>query len=280
MMSKTAITILSLAFVIAALIIWGRINWSSYTSKLIEKVVTESTKTGKRVNLNETASLPDPVKRYFHYTLKDGLPIINRIYISQAGGFRAKPGMTEWSEMKAAQHFSIKPRAFVWNSQISILPMLSISVCDSYINGKGMMKGKLISLITLIDAHDEKELNMGALQRYLAESVWFPTSLLPSQGVTWEKIDESKARATITDSGTTVSLEFEFNEKGEAVSVYAPGRYREVAGSFEPTPWKGSFSKYIEIDGYRIPSKGEVEWHLKDKKYPYWKAKIMNVKFE
>ena len=92
------------------------------------------------------------------------------------------------------------------------------------------MKGKLISFIIVIDAQDEEKLDKGALQRYLAESVWFPTSLLPSQGVTWEGIDNTKARATITDSGITVSLEFKFNQKGEVISVYAPERYRETAG--------------------------------------------------
>ncbi len=101
---------------------------------------------------------------------------------------------------------------------------------------EGRMKGKLLSLFTIIDARDHRELNEGALQRFLAEVVWFPTALLPSQGVTWTVLDNHKAKATITDSDITTSLEFEFNEKGEVVSVYTPSRYREVSGKYEPTP--------------------------------------------
>ena len=149
-----------------------------------------------------------------------------------------------------------------------------------YINGKGEMKGKLLSLVTLIDARDAEKLDKGALQRYLAEGVWFPTSLLPSQGVVWEGIDDSSARATITDAATTVSLEFSFNEEGEATSVYTPARYREVDGQYEPTPWKGYFSAYIEKDGYRIPSTGTVEWHLGSKVYRYWKAELSDIRYE
>lgn len=279
-MMPIIITSLILLIVLMALLAWGRLNWSQYTSRLSEKLISDSVNSDQHVNLDEVALLPDPVKRYFHHVLKNGQPIINRAHISQIGGFRAKPEMTEWSEMKADQHFSATPKAFVWNSHISILPMLSINVCDAYTNGKGKMKGKLISLITLIDAHDEEELNQGALQRYLAEAVWFPTSLLPSQGVTWEEINHSQAKATLSDSGITVSLEFEFNEKGEAVSVYTPARYREVAGHYELTPWKGTFTEYIDAGGYRIPSEGKVEWHLKDKKYPYWRAKIVDVSYE
>jgi hypothetical protein len=233
-----------------------------------------------KVNLDEVEDLPLPVKRYFHHVLKNGQPMITKVFLSQHGGFRAKPDMTEWSEMNAVQYFSSKPRAFVWDAQISLVPAISILVCDSYINGKGGMKGKLLSLFPLIDAHDDNKLDQGALQRYLAEAVWFPTSLLPSQGVVWEEIDSSKAKATIMDAGISISLEFEFNERGEVISVYSPGRYREVNGTYEPTPWKGRFSDYIDIDGYRIPSQGEVEWHLKDKIYSYWKAELVEVRYE
>lgn len=47
------------------------------------------------------------------------------------------------------------------------------------------MKGKFLSLFPLFDAQNQRKLDEGALQRYLAEAIWFPTALLPSQGVTW-----------------------------------------------------------------------------------------------
>ncbi|GBE18485.1 hypothetical protein BMS3Abin16_01089 [archaeon BMS3Abin16] len=279
-MAKMIVVLLFLVVSISALLIWGRLSWSQYTTNLSEKVMNRAIETQEVVDLDEVDELPSPVKKYFHHVLKKGQPIISKVFISQNGGFRAKPEMAGWSEMKAVQYFSSEPRAFVWDSQIFILPLVSINVCDSYIDGKGSMTGKFLSLFTLINSHDEEELNAGALQRYLAEAVWFPTSLLPSQGISWEEIDSSKAKATITDSGITVSLEFEFNERGEAVSVYTPGRYREVKGKYELTPWKGRFSNYIEVEGYRIPTKAEVEWHLKDKTYPYWKAELIEVRYD
>ena len=182
--------------------------------------------------------------------------------------------------MEAKQYFSSNPRSFVWNSSISIAPGLFIKVCDSYIEGKGEIFGKFLSIFTLIDEKNKKELNEGALQRYLAESVWFPTALLPSQGVTWEVIDEYKAKATITVSGINVSLDFEFNDTGEIISVYTPSRYREVSGKYEPTPWMGKYSNYIDYNGYLIPQMGRVEWHLEDQIYPYWKATIIEIVYD
>ncbi len=232
------------------------------------------------VNLEEVNELPKPVKRYFHLVLKDGMPIINRAFVSQIGGFRIKPEMKNWSKMQAEQYFSSNPRAFIWSSTISIIPGIYISVCDSYINGKGRMKGKFLSLFTLFDAQNQRELDEGAMQRYLAEAVWFPTALLPSQGVTWTALNDHKAEAAITDSDITASLEFEFNEKGEIVSIYTPSRYREVSGKYELTPWKGRLSRYISTNDYLIPQEVEVEWHLKDRVYPYWKASLQEIRYD
>lgn len=267
--------------IIAAVLLWReKVNWAKYTAEQFHKIKSSLLPAGGSVNLKELAGLPEPVRRYFKLVLKDSAPIIKSTFISQIGGFRAKPKMKGWSEMRAEQLFTSHPRAFVWHSAISVLPGLTIKVCDSYIEGKGGMKGKIFSLLTLIDSKNQRELDEGALQRYLAEAVWFPTALLPSQGVVWTALDSHHAKAAITDSGLTVSLEFEFNDKGEVVSIYTPSRYREVSGTYEPTPWKGSFSNYIHVDGYLIPEKGAVEWHLKDQVYPYWKAKLQDIRYE
>jgi len=276
---KILATILFVIVILAILLWRGRSNWAQYISTQQKKVKANASDKITYINLNEVNNLPEPVKKYFQLVLKDGAPIINHAFVSQAGGFRARPEMKEWSKMEAEQYFSSRPRAFVWNATISIEPGLSISVCDSYIDGSGEMKGKIMKLFTLIDAKNQNELNEGALQRYLAEAVWFPTALLPSQGITWTRLDDHRAKATITDSGISTSLEFEFNQKGEIVSVYTPSRYKEISGKYEATPWKGSYSKYINVNDYLIPQQGEVEWHLKDQVYPYWKASLREIKY-
>ena len=279
-MMEILAVILLIIVVFAILLCRGQSTWSQYRSIQSQKVKSAASREIRYVNLEEVKELPEPVKKYFHLVLKDGMPIINRAFVSQVGGFRSKPEMTEWSKMVAEQYFSTRPRAFVWNSTISIVPGVSISVSDSYIKGKGRMKGKLLSLFTIIDAQNQRELTEGALQRFLAEAVWFPTALLPGQGVTWTASDDHKAKATITDFDITTSLEFEFNKKGEVVSVYTPSRYREVAGKYEPTPWKGRLSEYINANDCLIPRDVEVEWHLKDQVYPYVKVSLREIRYD
>jgi hypothetical protein len=282
MMIKTLVIILIvIVIVVAALLSWGRWQWRQYVAKLSGQMLSEAQPVANgRVRLAETDTLPEPVKRYFHHVLQEGQSLIKTTRLHQEGGFRTSPDTKDWLPLRADQYFSTVPHAFVWDASITMLPGLSVDVCDSYRQGRGNMNGKILALFPVIKTAEDRRLNQAALQRWLAEAVWFPTALLPSQGIVWEAIDTTHANATLTDSEVSVALEFEFNDLGEIVSVYTPGRYREVEGDYVLAPWKGYFCDYIEVGGYRIPSQGKVEWHLKDQTYPYWRGEVRDVRYE
>ncbi len=254
-------------------------QWSQYVSSLVGQVVQNASALDRTVDLAETNGLPEPVKRYFHQALKDGLPLISQAYLIQKGGFRTRPEMEGWAKLSARQAFSSDPKALVWDAKIAVAPAVSVRVCDVYQNGTGAMKAALFSMVPLVDVNGGEEIDQGALMRYLAEALWFPTALLPSQGVVWEAIDENRARATMVDAGNTASLEFSFNDEGEIVSVYSPARYREVDGAYIPTPWEGRFADYTEVNGYRVPIEAEVAWHLPDGVFHYWRAMIVEIHY-
>ncbi len=163
---------------------------------------------------------------------------------------------------------------------MQINPLMNVRVRDAYLDGKGMMHGEILSLFSVVDAHDDARLDAGALQRYLAEAVWLPTALLPSENLRWSAIDDRRALATLTAAGTTVSLEFSFSESGEVTGISAPVRYREVNGRYEPTPWAGRFWNYEERSGMMIPVEGEVEWQMPEGAEPYWRGRIVDASYD
>lgn len=116
--------------------------------------------------------------------------------------------------------------------------------------------------------------------RFLAEATWYPTALLPSQGVRWSEVSDSSARATLTDGAVSVTLLFMFNEEGLVERVRAEARGRTVGGLTVPTPWEGRFWNYAERDGIRIPLNGEVVWLLPEGEKPYWRGRISEVTYE
>jgi len=259
----------------------GNILWKRSTSKLVDQLISSSEPfSGAVYNPKMLDGLPPPVQRYFRLVLKNGQPLIRSASLSQTGEFNMGESKGGWLPFQARQHFAASSPGFVWDARISMMPLVSVGVRDGYVNGRGGMQAKILAIIPVLNEGGKTELNESALQRYLAEAAWIPTALLPGQGVQWSEIDDNSALATLTDSGITVSLEFEFNEIGEITGVYTPGRYREVNGEYELTPWTGSFRKYEDRHGIRLPLEGEVEWQLPEGSLPYWKGQITEIQYD
>jgi hypothetical protein len=141
------------------------------------------------------------------------------------------------------------------------------------------MRAALLGTITAVDAASTPELDSAALHRYLAEAVWLPTVLLPSQGVEWSPLTETSARASLSAGGVTVTLDFRFGPDGFVQSVFTPARFRDVNGSNVPTPWEGCFTRYEERGGLRVPVEAEVAWLLPDRRMTYWRGVPMEIHY-
>jgi len=228
------------------------------------------------------ARLPAPVARYFAVALPDGLTRIRGAHIRWAGEFQTRPG-AGWRPFEAEQDFTTSPPGFVWDARIQMMPLVRVHVRDAYVVGEGAMVGKVGGLITVVDEGGTAEMAAGALTRWLGEAVWFPTALLPTGtnggGVRWDAMDDSTARATVTDGGTTVSAEFHFAPTGEITRMTAL-RYRDVNGTGVLTPFEGQYRNYARHGGVSIPMAAEVAWLLPDGRFPYWRGRPVVVRFD
>jgi hypothetical protein len=264
---------------VAAVVI-GNLVWKRGTAQAVRRLASEAPAASPGVfSREQLAGLPAPVVRYFEHVLTPGQRLLRGARLEHAGTFRG--GLDEpWSPFTSVQHFSVRPPGFVWDAAIHLAPLLTVRVRDSYVGGTGGMHGMIASLIPVVNQSGGAALNEGALHRLLAEMVWLPTALLPGHGVTWSPIDDSRARATLSDSGTTVWLDFHFNAAGEVVRVATPARYRDVEGTAVPTPWEGTFGSYEEVDGLRVPREGAVEWILPEGRLAYWRGRIVRSEYD
>jgi len=136
------------------------------------------------------------------------------------------------------------------------------------------------AVLTVADARGTPEMARGELMRFLAEATWYPTRLLPGNGMSWDAIDDSTARATLRDSVVDASLEFHFDAQGFVREVSTSARDRTVGDRLVPTPWRGRFWNYALRNGMRIPLDGEVEWVLPGGPLPYWRGHIASITSE
>ncbi len=257
----------------------GSVAWSRTTERLLEHLKDTPSNGGPTVfSPDELEGLPAPVARYFEFALTPGQPVIRRARIEHRGEFRG--GLDAgWGPFHSVQHFTVNRPGFVWDAKIEMAPLVSVRVRDSYIDGRAGMLARVAGLIPVVDQEGAPALNSGALHRYFLESTWFPTALLPSQGVRWEPIDDSSARATFSDSGITLSMDVHFGEQGEIVRVEAQ-RMRDVDGVGVPTPFVGHVREYQRVDGMMIPVDGEVEWILPEGRWSFWRGRITDVKYD
>ncbi len=259
----------------------GTIRWDSTTHAMVEKMLAAGAgQSATTVSFKNLDKLPAPAARYFRMALRDGQPLVRSAHILHRGEFLTNPKGSGWSTFASTQNFSVHPPGFVWDASIRFAPLMDVRVRDSYLSGKGSMEATSLAIVPVMNQHGKAELNEGALQRYLAEAVWFPTALLPEAGVVWSAIDDSRVRARLEDSGTRVSLEFTVNGKGEVTRIYSSGRYREADGKFELTPWVVQVGTYEERGGMRIPMEAEVAWQLPGGVQPYWKGRIVDAQYD
>jgi hypothetical protein len=233
-----------------------------------------------RVSFAALEGLPPPVVRYFKRFLRDGQRFILVGHLEQEGRLRTGTRSNRWLSFEARQVIVPSAPGFVWDARVSLLPLLHLRVRDAYVGGTGSGRVSLLSAITLAADSGGEQLNSGALHRYLAEAVWYPTALLPGASLEWRPIDGSRALATLTDSGTSVSLEFRFDGEGEVTGIYSPGRWGKFGKEYRQAPWEGHFRHYREQDGMLVPSEADVGWYREDEWQPVWEGKIRRVSYQ
>ncbi len=275
------IGILILASIGIAIVVYGKYRWRTNTDRLRAKFASErQTIEPKFYSQTELEGLPAPVQRFFRKVLKDGQPLIASVNLSQKGQFNMSETEVKWNPFTATQIVITQGPGFDWDGHIQIVPGLNTLVHDTYRSGVGNLHASLLGLFTVADMHDTSELNQGELMRFFAEATWYPTALLPSQGVLWEAIDQHSARGTLTDGKTTVSLVFRFNAEGTIETFRADARYGTFGGKLSAMPWCGRMWDYAVRDGMYIPLNGEVGWERSEGIWLYYKGRVTEIEYE
>lgn len=276
-----AIVLVVLVFFVVVAILYGSKCWQADTRKLHARMEAASVPIAPTsYDPHELDGLPAPVQRYFRTALKEGQPLVAAVSIEHTGTFNMSETGEQWKSFSSAQRVIIQRPGFVWAARIRMAPGMSVYVHDAYVAGEGVLTAKLFGLLTVMEQPSTSELAHGELMRFFAEAAWYPTALLPSQGVSWETIDDTRASATLTDGTMTVKLMFQFDAQGLISSVRSNGRFRQVDGVLVAAPWQGRYWGYEERNGMLVPLAGEVEWLLADGAKPYWRGRIERIQYE
>ena len=273
--------ILGLVVIVAVVILHGEFCWRAGTRELRDRLEAARLPIEPKVfDEGELESLPGPVQRYFGAVLEDGQPIVAAVSVEHTGTLDMGKTAQQWKPFTSTQRVVTSRPGFDWDGRVAMMPALPVLVHDAYAAGEGILHAAVLGLVSVVNLRGTGEVAQGELMRFFAEAAWYPTALLPSQGVLWDAVDEQSARATLKDGDLTVTLLFRFNEDGLIATVRAEARGRMVGGAVVPTPWHGRFWNYAIREGMRVPLDGEVAWLLPEGAKPYWRGRITKLSYE
>jgi uncharacterized protein DUF6544 len=203
------------------------------------------------------ADLPGPVARYLRYTGVVGKPFPGTVRLRQKGTMPVGPGQ-RWLPLDAEEHYSVQPPGFVWAGTARLGPLPVARARDMYAEGTGRMLVKVASLWPVVDASGA-QMDQGEMMRYLSEMIWFPAAFLAGN-ISFEAVDDSSARVTLTDHGRTATGTLVFDREGK-VTDFVAQRYR-TPGASSPDTWSTPITGYGEYEGLRLPARGKAVYKL------------------
>lgn len=282
MLSVILMLLACVAVGLAAAVIFGAHRWTLRTRELRAQLdAGRMPVRPQTVDFRELEGLSAPVRRFFGAALTQGQPMVAEVRVRHRGSFNMGENNDQWKPFTSDQKVVAQRPGFDWDGRIEVIPGLPVRVHDAYIAGEGYLHASLLGLFPLANVHGaDDDMAASELMRFFAEAAWYPTVLLPSQGVRWEPCDDRSAYATLTDGRISVTMLFVFDDSGLIETVHAEARGRMVGEKILPTPWQGRFWNYGERDGMQVPINGEVAWLLPAGAKPYWRGRITEIAYE
>jgi hypothetical protein len=260
------LVLVGLATAVVALSMIGSRQWSDTTRTMTRRL--EAVPLGASVkpsssthyDSRELEGLPAPVQRYFRAVLKEGQPVVRAVTMEQVGTINMSAKGEQWKRFTAKQRVITGSPGFLWDARVSMLPGMKVHVADSYIAGRGLLHAAMLGLFTVAEVSGGGEIARGEFMRFFAEAPWYPTALLPSQGVQWKAVDAHAANATLADGPLVLTLLFRFNNAGLIDSVRAEARGAVNDKEIVMMPWECGMSNYEVRSGMTVPMTGNAGW--------------------
>jgi len=218
--------------------------------------------------------LPDPVKRYLHYTGSVGKPKVKNFKIVFAGKIR-KDEKLEWMPFTSEQYNFLETpsRLFFMKAEMKGLPVAGY---HSFINGDAFMDIRLFSIFR-VQYQDGVEMDLSETVTFFNDMCCMAPATLIDKRIKWLEIENNRVRASFTNNNISVSAWLDFNEKGELINFISEDRYSADAG--KQLRWSTPLKDYQEINGYKLSGNAETIYSYPDRDLTYGIFKISSIEY-
>ncbi len=246
-------------------------------SKAEDLLIGEAGSSDELFTLEDIASLPPPVQRYFIHCKFIGKPKMTHMKATfrdvDFSLGRGKPTI----RIDYVQHNGVdKPQRLAYiDSSLYGIPFEGF---DSFMGGKGSMKGILAKLFPLFDEQGE-DMDRACLVTILAEALFVPSVALQPY-IRWEAMDDLHAKATIEAYGLSCSGIFTFSEEGEMESFTTDDRMATgMDGKKERVRWTARLDDYRLQGDLLLPSTLQGVWNYPEGDLLYFDGRGVSIEY-
>jgi hypothetical protein len=265
-------TIANIIILLIAIPSYNTIRFNKMVHKEVSTLLSLQTISNEIIAEKGLVSLPPIIKKWLIKSNVIGKEKTEFVRLKQKGEMRTKPN-GKWMPFTAEQYFNINTPSFIWQAEVQMMPLINMVGRDKFENGEGEMLIKILSLLKIVDEGKTKQMNESTMLRFLAEIVWFPSAAL-NEYITWDSLNDTSARITMTYKGLQVSGIMAFNPEGDVKQFQALRFYKTTMEI-----WKIECFEYKTFEGIRVPNKSHVTWKLEDGDFNWLKLEIVDLNY-
>jgi hypothetical protein len=230
------------------------------------------------VTERDLSPLPDPVQRYLRVAGVVGRPRVWNMRARMRGRIRAGADQ-RWMPLRAEQHnvFDDPARLFYMTATMFGVP------ADGYhrfAGGAATMRVKAAGLVPVQQSSGAAMTQAETVTLFNDMCVMAPATLL-DPAITWEPVDDQRARAAFTHAGHTIRAELVFNVAGELVNFWSDDRRQssDDGRTLTSVRWSTPVDAYRDFGGARVMSRGQARWHEAAGDYAYIELEMEDIRY-
>jgi len=268
-------TIVNAMFLIVCIVNYARISYYNKYQSDVKAALRQKTYFENSVLTEaDISQLPEPVKKYLHFTGSVGQPKINNFKVEFTGKIR-KDEKSEWMPFTSQQYnfMQIPTRLFFMKAVMKNLPVAGY---HCFKNGKASMDIRLLSLFK-VQFQDGPEMDLSETVTFFNDMCCLAPAALIDKRITWLEVDGNKVNASFTNNNITVSAWLYFNDEGTLINFISRDRYAADAG--KQLPWSTPLVDYQQINGYKLMQNAETIYSYPDRDLCYGTFRLVGVKY-
>ena len=219
----------------------------------------------------DLAPLPPPVQQYLRYVGAVGQPKVVSMRAVLSGEMRS-PGKSYFPLTAEQYNFYDEPtRLFFMQGR-----MFGVTVpgYHRYQGDQATMDVRPFGLLPIVKQAGDVMFTADTVTLFNDMCLLAPATLIDRR-ITWETIDEMTVQATFTNQGVTISAILYFNEAGQLINFVSEDRWDIT--TMRQYPFSTPVSQYRNLNGFNLPTYGELIWHYPEGDFIYGKLEVNDV---